>query len=128
MARNVSVLNKTKGTLPRVPFSRIKNAILGPHYDLSLVFVEDEEARSLNKRHRNASYVPNVLSFTLDADSGEIVINPDEARRQAPSFGRTYRNMIAFLYIHGLCHLKGMDHGSTMERTEAIFRKQFGIN
>ena len=128
MAGNVSVLNKTKGTLPRVPFSRIKDAALGTDYELSLVFVSDTESRKINMRHRGKDYVPNVLSFELDETSGEIFINPAEARRQASHFGRSYTSMIAFLYIHGLCHLKGMQHGSTMEKSEARLRKKFGVD
>jgi len=127
MAQKVSILNKSKGTLPRVPFSRIKDVALGPSYDLSLAFVGDAESRRINQRSRGKSYVPNVLSFELSPDSGEIFINPAEARRQAPGFGRSYRSMIAFLYIHALCHLKGMHHGSTMEKSEARLRKRFGI-
>lgn len=128
MAEKVSILNKTKGTLPRVPFSRIKDAVLGPNYELSLVFVGDTESREINMRHRGKDYVPNVLSFELDETSGEIFINPAEAKRQASDFGRTYRSMVIFLYIHGLCHLKGMLHGSTMEKSEARLRKKFGID
>lgn len=126
-SKNFSLINKTKGTLPRVPFARMKDAVLGEDYDLSLVFLGDEESRKINLERRGGSYVPNVLSFPLDESSGEIFINPKEAKRQAKDFGRTPSNMIAFLYIHGLVHLKGMDHGATMERTEARFRKEFGI-
>jgi rRNA maturation RNase YbeY len=124
---NFSLINKTKGTLPRVPFADMKDAILGKDYDLSLVFLDDEESKQLNLERRDGDYVPNVLSFPLDEKSGEIFINPAEAKRQAKDFDRTSQNMIAFLYIHGLVHLKGMDHGATMERTEAKFRKIFGI-
>ncbi|MDE1874846.1 MAG: rRNA maturation RNase YbeY [Patescibacteria group bacterium] len=131
MTDRFSLIHKTRGTLPRVPlsvpFARIKDAALGPEYDLSLVFVGDAEARRLNIEHRGKDYIPNILSFELGPDAGEIFINPGEAKRQAKKFGRTPTNMIAFLYIHGLCHLKGMEHGATMERTEARLRKKFGI-
>jgi probable rRNA maturation factor len=105
----------------------MKNAILGPEYDLSLVFVGDDESRQINIETRDKGYVPNVLSFPLDDISVEFFINPLEAKRQAQQFDRTPTNMIGFLYIHGLVHLKGMDHGVTMERTEAKFRKLFEI-
>lgn len=126
-SENYSLINRTKGKLPSLPFLDIKNAVLGEEYDLSLVFVDDTESRQINIDTRGKDYVPNVLSFPLDDISGEIFINPFEAHRQAPEFDRTPENMIGFLYIHGLVHLKGMDHGVTMERTEAKFRKQFGI-
>jgi probable rRNA maturation factor len=124
---NFSQTNKTKGKLPSLPFEHMKNEILGQDYELSLVFVNDEESKALNMEHRNGDYIPNVLSFPLNDVSGEIFINPSEARRQAKDFGRTPENMIGFLYIHGLCHLKGMTHGSKMEKAEATFRKIFGI-
>ena len=123
----VSISNKTKGTLPRVPFARIKDAVLGADYDLSIVFAGDALSRKLNMSYRGKDYIPNVLSFELDEASGEIVINPIEARRQAPGFDRSYTSMVAFLYIHGLCHLKGMKHGSTMEKAETKIRKKFRI-
>ncbi|MDP1625211.1 MAG: rRNA maturation RNase YbeY [bacterium] len=124
---SVSILNKTKGKLPRLPFASMKDAVLGAEYELSLVFVGDAESRRINIETRDKDYVPNVLSFELDDWSGEIFINPKEAARQAKDFGRTPSNMIVFLYIHGLCHLKGLKHGSKMERTEVGFRKEFGI-
>ncbi len=105
----------------------MKDAVLGADYDLSLAFVGDAESKKLNMAYRKKDYVPNVLSFEIDEISGEIFINPMEARRQAPEFDRTYGNFIAFLYIHALCHLKGMAHSSRMERTEAEFRKQFNV-
>ena len=46
---------------------------------------------------------------------------------EAKKFERTYENFLAFLFIHALVHLKGMDHGSTMESMEARYRKKFGI-
>jgi probable rRNA maturation factor len=124
---NFSLINNTKGKLPRLPFAHIKDAILGEEYDLSLVFVGDEESRKISIDTKQKDYTPNVLSFPYDDISGEIFINPFEAERQAKEFGRTPENMIGFLYIHGLVHLKGMNHGSTMEKTEARYRKTFGI-
>lgn len=126
-SKNFSLINRTKGTLPSVPFARMKDRILGEEYDLSVVFVTDRESREISLRTKNKDYYPNVLSFPLGDDAGEIFINPAEAKRQAKEFGRTPSNMIAFLYIHGLVHLKGFDHGATMERTEARFRKEFGV-
>lgn len=126
-SRGFSLTNKTKAKLPRLAFARMKDEVLGAGYDLSLVFVGNAESSKLNMAHRGKDYVPNVLAFELDKTSGEIFINPIEAKKQAPDFDRTHFNFIAFLYIHALCHLKGMEHGSRMERTEASFRKKFGI-
>lgn len=127
ITENFSLINKTKGKLPRLPFLLMKEAVLGKEYELSLVFVDDKESRTLNMENRGKDYVPNVLSFPLNDTSGEMFINPKEAKRQAKEFDRTPENMIGFLFIHGLCHLKGMTHGSKMEAVEAKFRKIFGV-
>ncbi|HEY4500616.1 MAG TPA: rRNA maturation RNase YbeY [Candidatus Paceibacterota bacterium] len=127
VSENFSLLNKTKSKLPRLPFVLIKDAVLGRNYDLSLVFIGDRESQKLNIKTRDADYIPNILAFELDENDGEIFINPFEVKRQAGDFDKTPSKFVGYLYIHGLVHLKGMTHGSTMERTEAKFRKQFGM-
>lgn len=119
--------NTTKGKLPRLPFVHMKDAVLGEKYELSLLFVGDKKARELNKKYRGKTYAPNILSFPLSKTSGEIVINPNTAKKEAKDFDRTFENFIGFLFIHGLVHLKGFDHGSRMEKAETKIRKKFRI-
>lgn len=123
----VDITNRTKGKLPRLPFSDMKKVVLGEDYTLSLVFVGTTTARKLNKQYRDKDYATDILSFPLDSKNGEIFINPDKAKIKAKEFGRSYINYLAFLFIHGLHHLKGMDHGSTMEKAEEKIRKIFSI-
>src|SRR5262245_22849085 len=119
LEQTFTMTNKTKSTLPRVPFAKIKNAALGAGYSLSLVFVGENDSRKLNHAYRGKNKPTNILSFSLDKKQGEIFISIPVAKREAKSFGRTFSNFIAFLFIHGLMHLKGHDHGDTMERAEA---------
>src|SRR6185295_14650029 len=114
-------------TLPGVSFVDIKNKALGKKYNLSLVFIDEKKSAELNNAYRGKNHSTNILSFTLDEHTGEIFITPAVAKRQMKDFERTYDNFIAFLFIHGLMHLKGMEHGSTMEKAEEKLRKQFGI-
>ncbi len=124
---NFSILNKTKSALPQVPFVLIKNAILGKKYCLSLVFIGERRSKKLNFSYRQKNKSTNILSFTLDKKNGEIFITPAVAKRQLKKFERKYDNCMAFLFIHGLLHLKGMEHGDTMEKSEIKFRKMFSI-
>lgn len=117
----------TKGKLPRLPFERIKNNILGKRYILSVVFIGNTRARTLNKKYRKKNSVPNVLSFPLSKHEGEIFINPDKARRDAPQFDMNTTQFIGYLFIHGLLHLKGLKHGSTMSTAENKVCKRFAI-
>lgn len=122
-----SITNKTKARLPSLAFAQMKDAILGKDYELSLVIVGKKKIKELNKQYRDKNEPTDILSFPISEDLGEIYINPEMTKIEAKKFGRNYENFIGFLFIHGLTHLKGMDHGSTMESIEARFRKQFGI-
>lgn len=123
----LSITKTTKGKLPRLPFLNMKNAVLGRSYELSVVFVGDRRSRTLNETYRKKSYVPNVLSFPLSKSEGEIFINPHQARRDAHSFGMSHTTCLAFLLIHGMLHLKGLPHGSTMGKLEQNYLKRFRL-
>lgn len=124
---NFQLTQFTKGKLPSLPFVRIKNAVLGQDYNLSLVFVGKTRAQKLNSLWRNKNYPTDILSFPLTKKSGEIFICPSIVEQKAPAWNRTPKNFLAFLLIHGLCHLKGFVHGSRMEAQEIKFRNRFGI-
>lgn len=117
----------TTRSYPRGPYREIKEDILGARYALSLVFVGETRAQALNKTYRNKTYVPNVLSFPLEKDAGEIYICLSVAKRQAKQYGMTYPHYVRFLLIHGLLHLKGLPHGDTMDRAEARYRVKYEL-
>lgn len=108
-------------------FLRMKDKILGKKYDLSIVFVGKSLGRKLNLKHRNKNYATDILSFTLDKETGEIFLQPEVLKRKAKEFDRKPENYLNFLVIHGLFHLKGFDHGSIMESEEARVRALFKI-
>ena len=108
-------------------FVDMKKAILGKNYELSVSFVSSKRIEELNLIYRNKKEPTDILSFPLSKKEGEICICLPIARKEAKKFGRTYENFINFLFIHGLVHLKGYDHGSTMESIEAKFRKKFKV-
>lgn len=119
--------NSTNARIPRLPFERIALQILGKNYELSLAFVGDRKSQTLNQTYRKRSYVPNVLSFPLSKHSGEIVINPHVAKREARRYGTSYQKRLALLFIHGCLHLKGMGHGATMENIEQRVLRRFSL-
>ena len=122
-----SIVNTTRGKVPQVPFLKIKDVALGKNYSLSLVFVGEIKSKFLNNKYRGKNKPTNVLSFGIDKNQGEIFITPAVVKKQTKQFERKYENLVAFLFIHGLMHLKGYEHGSTMERQEAILRRKFKI-
>ena len=120
-------ISSTINSYPPHPYRDIKEAIMGKKYRLSLSFVGTKRAQTLNTTYRKKNYVPNVLSFPLDETNGEIVICPKIAYPEAKDFNLSKEGYIAFLFIHGLLHLKGHDHGDTMEKLEQRNLKRFGI-
>ncbi len=124
---NIAIRNKTRGTIPRLPFADIARDVLGASYELSVAFVTPSEAARLARTYKGKDYEPNVLSFRLSKTSGELVISPAVARRQAKDFDTDYGGMLAKLFIHGSLHLKGLTHGSTMESTERRVMRKYGF-
>lgn len=127
MEPRISVVRLTKGKLPSLPFEQYKNAILGKKYQLSIVFAGSTLSQKLNKQYRDKDYPTNVLSFPLSKDEGEIIINLQKARSEAKNFDLEYIPFVGYLLIHGMLHLKGLDHGSTMDNEEEKYRKKFSI-
>lgn len=129
MEDNISITNKTKGKLPNLPFVYIKNDILGKKYTLSVAFVGASKSKEINNKYRNKNYATNVLSFELSKTDGEIVMCPTiikkESKDKEKNFGKNYKNLLGYLFIHGMLHLKGMDHGTKMERQESFFVKKY---
>lgn len=115
---HIAIRNKTRGTIPRLPFADMARDVLGARYELSVGFVTPAESARLARTYKHKDYAANVLSFRLSKTSGELVIAPAVARKQAKEFGTDFRGMLCILFIHGLFHLKGHTHGGTMESAE----------
>ncbi len=127
VTHNFSISNETESKLPPIDFSSIKEAALGPDYTLSLVIISADGIQKLNDQYRQKNVPTDILSFPLSENEGEIYICPSEAEKEAVKFQRKSENFLAFLFIHGCVHLKGYDHGSTMEAIENEICKKFKI-
>lgn len=122
-------INSTVRSYPTThPYQKIKQEILGTKYELSLTFIGTTRAATLNKTYRHKSYTPNVLSFPLTKTAGEIFICPTVAKREAKRFNLSPTGYVAFLFIHGCLHLKGYDHGDTMDKLERKYLKAFKVS
>ncbi len=126
----ISIKNTTKGMLPRLPFlviKEIKNTILGKKYELSIAFVTPAVSKRANTLYRKKNEPTDILSFSLEKNSGELMICLPRARAKAREFGMSYQNYLGFMFIHGMLHLKGYDHSSTMDKLEKKWCKRFNF-
>ena len=102
-------------------------------FDLSVGFVSIKRIRQLNKDFRDIDEPTDILAFPfgeLDDPAGnhsgllgEVVICLAVARRNAIGIGQRLDREVCFLLVHGILHLAGFDHQTTVE-TERMFREQ----
>jgi probable rRNA maturation factor len=110
-------------------FSIIKNEILGKKYSLSIACVDEKTSKKINKKYRKKNKPTNILSFSLSKNLGEIVLCPSVIKKEIKKFDRTFPQLLGFLVIHGMLHLKGFEHSSRMEELEQKYdQKYFGRN
>lgn len=106
----------------------IKNEILGKNYDLNIYFVGEKMIKSVNQKYRKKDYVTDILSFPfLDDNFGEIYICLNKVERKAKLFNTTTENYLNYLFIHGMTHLLGLDHGEEMDKLEKKYTKKLNI-
>ncbi len=84
---------------------------------VTLVLTGDREVRELNARFRGLDRPTDVLAFPLDDPDylGDVVISVERAREQAPRFHNDFESELARLIAHGILHLLGHDHHTSVE-------------
>ena len=89
-----------------------------PRAEISLLLTDDLTIHALNKAYRGIDAPTDVLSFPLSEDDalGDIVISMERAVAQAAEYGHSFERELAFLVVHGMLHLLGMDHMTEDER------------
>lgn len=95
-------------------------------YEISLLITNDETIHLLNKEYRQKDKPTDVLSFPMEDDImlGDIVISLDAAKNQALERDINVDREVAFLFIHGLLHLLGYDHETSVEDEKNMFALQ----
>lgn len=79
---------------------------------LTIVFLNQKEAKKLNQQFRGREYATDVLSFSsMDPSSlGELVLCWSVLKKQAKEHGLTQKLELAYMVLHGVLHLLGFDH------------------
>jgi len=100
------------------------------------LITNDSELQALNAQFRGKAYPTDVLSFPGDAAAeteqslGDIAISMQRARAQAREWRHSLEDEIRILMLHGLLHLRGMDHetdSGEMRRAEIRWRRKLGL-
>lgn len=99
----------------------------------SIILVDDEIMKDLNKTYRNIDSTTDVLSFAFEDNKdieyndfrvlGDIYISIPKMIKQAIEYKFSEKRELSFLIIHGLLHLLGYNHES-IEEEKVMFTLQ----
>lgn len=116
--------------------------------EVSVIFVDNNEIREINRENRNIDKATDVLSFPMleypesrvfkevyldynfhpsDLDEGnlvlgDIVLSLEKAEEQRIEFGHSFLREAAYLTVHSVLHLLGYDH--MKEEEKKVMRKR----
>lgn len=88
-------------------------------WTINIVFVWDDEMKTLNSQYRQKDSTTDVLSFhyfekfewlTLDDVAGEILLSESKILSQAKEYDHSAESETYKLITHGLLHIIGYDH------------------
>ena len=115
-------------------------------YQISLLFVDNNEIKEINEETRGINKATDVLSFPmLDYESGKVykdiyigykfdetymdgnelvlgdmVLSLERALEQSIEYNHTYEREVCYLVVHSILHLLGYDH---MEEEEKLIMR-----
>jgi probable rRNA maturation factor len=101
-----------------------KQPFAGEPIEISLVFTDDENIRSINSEWRGQDKPTNVLSFPAfplrpggkpGPMLGDIILAEETLRREALDQGLAFDDHLTHLLVHGFLHLFGYDHMTNQE-------------
>lgn len=104
--------------------------------EISVVFVDNENIKNINRENRNIDKITDILSFPMldypehqvfkevylehkfaeyDMDDGnlvlgDIVISLEKCEEQSREFGHSFFRETCYLIVHSILHLLGYDH------------------
>lgn len=117
-------------------------------YEVSVIFIDNEQIREINAEFRNIDKETDVLSFPMLEyppakvykevylehrfdDSffnegklvlGDIALSLEKAEEQRTDYGHSFLREVAYLTVHSVLHLLGYDHMTEDEK--AAMRKK----
>jgi probable rRNA maturation factor len=96
---------------------------------INVMLADDAAVRSLNRDYRAKDKPTNVLSFP-DGEHGhlgDVILAYETIAREAEQQGKTLRDHLAHLVVHGVLHVLGYDHEQGEAEAEAMEAREITI-
>jgi len=122
--------------LARIVRTVLEQSEQPPDAAVTLVIVDDERIRQLNRTFRGVDHATDVLAFGVGDDSafvtpeelppylGDVVVSYPTAVAQAAAMGHSVEEELALLVVHGCLHLLGYDDATEQERQRMWARQE----
>lgn len=93
-------------------------------WEVSIALVRMGEMKKLNKKWRKKNKPTDVLSYIYGEKFGEVIICPQQVRKNAKKFGSTPKEELLKVLIHGVLHLLGYDHEQKERQAVKMQKKE----
>ena len=114
---------------------RIGDALGIADKKISVILTGDDAIHAINKRYRGKDRPTDVISFAYGESPapighkgqgafGDVFISLDRCRAQSLEYSVGFREELARLVVHGLCHLAGYDHERGGKKAAAMRRRE----
>ena len=128
----------------------LKEEMVNIPYEISLLFVDNEMIREINREQRSIDKATDVLSFPqlsyakdkvfkdiylnykfskvdLDGENlvlGDIVLSLERSMEQSVEYGHSFLRESSYLVVHSVLHLLGYDHMDDEEKIKMRLREE----
>jgi len=112
--------------------SRVLKSLKKQNCDLSIILVDNNQIKRLNKEYLNKKHSTDVLAFSMKEGKalrgdekllGDIAICVEKARMVARATNISLEKEIDLYLVHGILHLLGYRDKTEKERA-SLFKKQ----
>jgi len=134
----IEINNLTPVSIDKSFFKKIARKILKEEkkndLELSIALVARNKIRELNRKYRGENRPTDVLAFNQlgfitkkekkGKNLGEVVICPEEIKKNALRFDSSFKEELMNCLIHGVLHLLGYDHENFLKEAKLMEKKQ----
>lgn len=150
----IEINEEFEGKIKEIIDYALKEEEVKVAYEISVVFIDNEEIRVINKENRNVDSITDVLSFPmldypegkvfkevyknfkfddtyLDEGNlvlGDIALSLERAKEQSLEYGHSFLREAMYLTIHSVLHLMGYDHMKEEDKKKMRAREEEILN
>ena len=98
-------------------------------HGLSIALVNPSKMKELNRQYGRKDKVASVLSFpNSELGLGEVVLCPQEVRKDAKKYGMLFTDALAWMLVHGILHLLKYDHENDRDERKMTQKETYYLN